>query len=233
MRVSKKRKEALAMVDLKRAYSLTEAIELVKKMTYTKFDASVDIDMRLGVDPRKANEAVRGVVSLPHGTGKAVRVSALCSPEHEQEAKDAGADYAGLDEFIEKIKGGWLEFDVVIAMPQLMGKVGQIARILGPRGLMPNPKSGTVTQEIGKAVAEVKKGKIDFRVDKFGVMHVSLGRVSFSVEQLVDNAREFIATVNRLKPNSLKGTYVRSIYLSSTMSPGVNVDVQALRDTTL
>ena len=231
MRVSKKRKEALAMVDLKRAYSLTEAIELVKKMTYTKFDASVDIDMRLGVDPRKANEAIRGVVSLPHGTGKSVRVLALCS--HEQEAKDAGADYAGLDEFIEKIKGGWLEFDVVIAMPQLMGKVGQIARILGPRGLMPNPKSGTVTQEIGKAVAEVKKGKIDFRVDKFGVMHVSLGRVSFSVEQLVDNAREFIATVNRLKPNSLKGTYVRSIYLSSTMSPGVNVDVQALRDTTL
>lgn len=233
MRVSKKRKEALAMVDLKRAYSLTEAIELVKKMTYTKFDASVDIDMRLGVDPRKANEAIRGVVSLPHGTGKSVRVLAFCSPEHEQEAKDAGADYAGLDEFIEKIKGGWLEFDVVIAMPQLMGKVGQIARILGPRGLMPNPKSGTVTQEIGKAVAEVKKGKIDFRVDKFGVMHVSLGRVSFSVEQLVDNAREFIATVNRLKPNSLKGTYVRSIYLSSTMSPGVNVDVQALRDTTL
>lgn len=233
MRVSKKRKEALAMVDLKRAYSLTEAIELVKKMTYTKFDASVDIDMRLGVDPRKANEAIRGVVSLPHGTGKSVRVLALCSPEHEQEAKDAGADYAGLDEFIEKIKGGWLEFDVVIAMPQLMGKIGQIARILGPRGLMPNPKSGTVTQEIGKAVAEVKKGKIDFRVDKFGVMHVSLGRVSFSVEQLVDNAREFIATVNRLKPNSLKGTYVRSIYLSSTMSPGVNVDVQALRDTTL
>ena len=233
MRVSKKRKEALAMVDLKRAYSLTEAIALVKKMTYTKFDASVDIDMRLGVDPRKANEAIRGVVSLPHGTGKSVRVLALCSPEHEQEAKDAGADYAGLDEFIEKIKGGWLEFDVVIAMPQLMGKVGQIARILGPRGLMPNPKSGTVTQEIGKAVAEVKKGKIDFSVDKFGVMHVSLGRVSFSVEQLVDNAREFIATVNRLKPNSLKGTYVRSIYLSSTMSPGVNVDVQALRDTTL
>ena len=233
MRVSKKRKDALAMVYLKRAYSIPDAIELVKKMPYTKFDASVDIDMRLGVDPRKANEAIRGVVSLPHGTGKSVRVLALCSPEHEQEAKDARADYAGLDEFIEKIKGGWLEFDVVIAMPQLMGKVGQIARILGPRGLMPNPKSGTVTQEIGKAVAEVKKGKIDFRVDKFGVMHVSLGRVSFSVEQLVDNAREFIATVNRLKPNSLKGTYVRSIYLSSTMSPGVNVDVQALRDTTL
>ena len=233
MRVSKKRKEALAMVDFKRTYSLTEAIELVKKMTYTKFDASVDIDMHLGVDPRKANEAIRGVVSLPHGTGKSVRVLALCLPEHEQEAKDAGADYAGLDEFIEKIKGGWLEFDVVIAMPQLMGKVGQIARILGPRGLMPNPKSGTVTQEIAKAVAEVKKGKIDFRVDKFGVMHISLGRVSFSVEQLVDNAREFIATVNRLKPNSLKGTYVRSIYLSSTMSPGVNVDVQALRDAAL
>lgn len=233
MRVSKKRKAALAMVDPKREYSLVEAVELVKKMTYTKFDASVDIDMRLGVDPRKANEAIRGVVSLPHGTGKSVRVLALCSPEKEQEAKDAGADYAGLDEYLEKIKGGWLEFDVVIAMPQLMGKIGQVARVLGPRGLMPNPKSGTVTQEVGKAVAEVKKGKIDFRVDKFGVMHVSLGRVSFSVEQLVDNAREFISTVNRLKPNSLKGTYVKSIYLSSTMSPGVNVDVQALRDTTL
>lgn len=233
MRVSKKRKEALSMLDPKRAYSLEEAVELVKKMSYTKFDASVDIDMRLGVDPRKANEAVRGVVSLPHGTGKVVRVLALCSPEHEQEALGAGADYAGLDEYIEKIKTGWLEFDIVIAMPQLMGKVGQIARILGPRGLMPNPKSGTVTAEIGKAVAEVKKGKIDFRVDKFGVMHVSLGRVSFSAKQLVENAQEFIATVNRLKPNSLKGTYVRSIYLSSTMSPGVNVDLQGLRDATL
>ena len=181
--------------------------------------------MRLGVDPRKANEAIRGVVSLPHGTGKSVRVLALCSPDKEQEAKDAGADYAGLDEFLEKIKTGWLEFDVVIAMPQLMGKIGQVARVLGPRGLMPNPKSGTVTQEVGKAVSEVKKGKIDFRVDKFGVMHVSLGRVSFSVEQLVENAKEFIATVNRLKPNSLKGTYVKSVYLSSTMSPGVNVDI--------
>ncbi|MGP1461132.1 MAG: 50S ribosomal protein L1 [Bacteroides sp.] len=225
MRVSKKRKAALAMVDAKREYSLVEAVELVKKMTYTKFDASVDIDMRLGVDPRKANEAIRGVVSLPHGTGKSVRVLALCSPDKEQEAKDAGADYAGLDEFLEKIKTGWLEFDVVIAMPQLMGKIGQVARVLGPRGLMPNPKSGTVTQEVGKAVSEVKKGKIDFRVDKFGVMHVSLGRVSFSVEQLVENAKEFIATVNRLKPNSLKGTYVKSVYLSSTMSPGVNVDI--------
>jgi ribosomal protein L1 len=233
MRVSKKRKEALSLLDPKRAYSLVEAVELVKKMSYTKFDASVDIDMRLGVDPRKANEAVRGVVSLPHGTGKVVRVLALCSPEHEQEALGAGADYAGLDEYIDKIKSGWLEFDVVIAMPQLMGKVGQIARVLGPRGLMPNPKSGTVTAEIGKAVAEVKKGKIDFRVDKFGVMHVSLGRVSFSAEQLVENAQEFIATVNRLKPNSLKGAYVRSIYLSSTMSPGVNVDLQGLRETTL
>ena len=225
MRVSKKRKAALAMVDAKREYSLVEAVELVKKMTYTKFDASVDIDMRLGVDPRKANEAIRGVVSLPHGTGKSVRVLALCSPDKEQEAKDAGADYAGLDEFLEKIKTGWLEFDVVIAMPQLMGKIGQVARVLGPRGLMPNPKSGTVTQEVGKAVSEVKKGKIDFRVDKFGVMHVSLGSVSFSVEQLVENAKEFIATVNRLKPNSLKGTYVKSVYLSSTMSPGVNVDI--------
>ncbi|MGP1362164.1 MAG: 50S ribosomal protein L1 [Bacteroides sp.] len=233
MRVSKKRKEALSLLDPKRAYSLVEAVELVKKMSYTKFDASVDIDMRLGVDPRKANEAVRGVVSLPHGTGKVVRVLALCSPEHEQEALGAGADYAGLDEYIDKIKSGWLEFDVVIAMPQLMGKVGQIARVLGPRGLMPNPKSGTVTAEIGKVVAEVKKGKIDFRVDKFGVMHVSLGRVSFSAEQLVENAQEFIATVNRLKPNSLKGAYVRSIYLSSTMSPGVNVDLQGLRETTL
>ncbi len=233
MRIPKKRKEALALVDPKKAYSLTEALDLVKKMTYTKFDASVDIDMRLGVDPRKANEAIRGVVTLPHGTGKTLRVLALCTPELEQEAKAAGADYAGLDEYIEKIKGGWLDFDVVIAMQQLMAKVGQIARILGPRGLMPNPKSGTVTQDIAKAVTEVKKGKIDFRVDKFGVMHVSLGRVSFSVEQLADNAKEFIATVNRLKPNSLKGTYVKSIYLSSTMSLGVNVDLQTLRETSL
>ncbi len=230
MKISKKRKAALAQVDANRSYSLSEAASLVKQITYTKFDASVDIDVRLGVDPRKANEMVRGVVTLPHGTGKTVRVLVLCTPEKEQEAKDAGADFVGLDEYIDKIKGGWTDFDVVVTMPQIMGKIGQIGRILGPRGLMPNPKSGTVTAEIGKAVTEVKQGKIDFRVDKFGIVHVSIGRVSFTEEQLVENAREFIQTVVRLKPSSLKGTYMRSIFLSSTMSPGVCIDLQTVRD---
>lgn len=233
MKLTKKRREALALVDSSRKYTLQEAVSLVKRLTYTKFDASVDLDMRLGVDPRKANEMVRGVVSLPHGTGRAVRVLALCTPEKEDEAKAAGADYVGLDEYIEKIKGGWTDFDVVVTMPPIMGKIGQIGRILGPRGLMPNPKSGTVTMEVGKAVAEVKQGKIDFRVDKFGIVHVSVGRVSFSEEQLLENAREFIQTVNRLKPASLKGTYVRSIYLSSTMSPGICLDLQPLRDSSI
>lgn len=230
MKISKKRKAALAQVDANRSYSLSEAASLVKQITYTRFDASVDIDVRLGVDPRKANEMVRGVVTLPHGTGKTVRVLVLCTPEKEQEAKDAGADFVGLDEYIDKIKGGWTDFDVVVTMPQIMGKIGQIGRILGPRGLMPNPKSGTVTAEIGKAVTEVKQGKIDFRVDKFGIVHVSIGRVSFTEEQLVENAREFIQTVVRLKPSSLKGTYMRSIFLSSTMSPGVCIDLQTVRD---
>lgn len=230
MKVSKKRKAALAKVDASRHYSLVEAANLVKEITYTKFDASVDLDVRLGVDPRKANEMVRGVVTLPHGTGKTVRVLVLCTPDKEDEARAAGADFVGLDEYIEKIKGGWTEFDVVVTMPQIMGKIGQIGRILGPRGLMPNPKSGTVTMEVGKAVNEVKQGKIDFRVDKFGIVHVSIGRVSFTPEQLVENAREFIQTVLRLKPASLKGTYMRSVYLSSTMSPGVCVDLQSLRD---
>ena len=231
MKLTKKRKAALALVEAGRKYSLREAAGLIKQMTYTKFDASVDIDMRLGVDPRKANEMVRGVVTLPHGTGRTVRVLALCTPEKEAEAKEAGADYVGLDEYVEKIKGGWTEFDVVITMPQAMGKVGQLGRVLGPRGLMPNPKSGTVTQEIGKAIKEVKQGKIDFRVDKTGIIHVSIGRVSFGEDQIVENAQEFIQTVMQLRPSGLKGTYLRSIYLSSTMSPGVCIDTQAIRDT--
>lgn len=230
MKLSKKRKAALELLNKEEKYSLTAAVDLVKQMTYTKFDASVDLDVRLGVDPRKANEMVRGVVTLPHGTGRTVRVLVLCTPDKEQEALDAGADYAGMDEYVEKIKGGWLEFDVVITMPQAMGKVGQIGRILGPRGLMPNPKSGTVTMEVGKAVEEVKQGKIDFRVDKNGIVHVSIGRVSFDTEKLVENAKEFMDTVVRLKPQALKGTYLRSLYISSTMSPGVCVDLQTLRE---
>ncbi len=230
MKISKKRKAALALFDGTKSYSLLEAAELVKKMTYTKFDASVDIDVRLGVDPRKATEMVRGVVTLPNGTGRTVRVLALVPAEKEEEAKAAGADYVGLDEYIEKIKGGWVDFDVVVTVPQAMGKIGMIGRILGPRGLMPNPKSGTVTMEVGKAISEVKSGKIDFRVDKFGIVHVSVGRASFTAEQLVENAREFLNTVIRLKPSALKGTYLKSIYLSSTMSPGVQLDLQTVRE---
>lgn len=230
MKVSKKRKEALALVDRDRNYTLKEAADLVKKMTYTKFDASVDIDVRLGVDPRKADEMVRGVVTLPHGTGRSVRVLALVPAEFEEQARTAGADYVGLEDYIEKIKGGWFEFDVVITVPQVMGKIGMIGKILGPRGLMPNPKSGTVTQDVAQAIKEVKAGKIDFRVDKFGIVHVSIGRVSFTTDQLVDNAREFLSTIQRLRPSALRGTYVRSIYLSSTMSPGVSIDVQTVRE---
>ncbi len=228
MKLTKKRKAALAMVEPDKEYTLAEAASLVKKMSYTKFDASVDIDVRLGVDPRKANEMVRGVVTLPHGTGRTVRVLALVTPDKEEEAKAAGADYVGLDELVDKIKGGWTDFDVVVTMPQVMAKVGQIGRILGPRGLMPNPKSGTVTMEIGKAIEEIKRGKIDFRVDKFGILHVSIGRVSFSEEQIIENVKEFVQTVHRLKPAALKGTYMKSVYLSSTMSPGVCLDMQSL-----
>jgi large subunit ribosomal protein L1 len=203
---------------------------LVKEMTKTKFDASVDLDVRLGIDPRKSNQMVRGVVSLPHGTGRETRVLVLCTPDKEAEAKEAGADFVGLDDFVEKIKGGWTDMDVIITMPSVMGKVGQLGRILGPRGLMPNPKSGTVTMEIGKAVKEVKQGKIDFKVDKTGIIHASIGKVSFEPQKIVENAREFISIVNKLKPAAAKGTYIRSVFLSSTMSPGVKIDPKGLDD---
>jgi large subunit ribosomal protein L1 len=199
-------------------------------MTKTKFDASIDLDVRLGIDPRKSNQMVRGVVSLPHGTGKETRVLVLCTPDKEAEAKEAGADFVGLDDFVEKIKGGWTDMDVIITMPSVMGKVGQLGRILGPRGLMPNPKSGTVTMEIGKAVKEVKQGKIDFKVDKSGIIHASIGKVSFEPNKIVDNAREFISIVNKLKPAAAKGTYIRSVFISSTMSPGVKIDPKGLDD---
>ncbi|HSV77053.1 MAG TPA: 50S ribosomal protein L1 [Bacteroidales bacterium] len=225
--ITKKRKEALAKFDKDAVFSLADAAEVVKKITYTKFDASVDVDVRLGVDPRKANQMVRGVVTLPHGTGKTVRVLVLCTPDKEDEAKAAGADHVGLDEYIEKIKGGWTDIDVVITTPNVMAKVGALGRILGPRGLMPNPKTGTVTLEIGKAVKEVKAGKIDFKVDKYGIIHASVGKVSFSSQHLVENAKELIQTIIRLKPAAAKGTYVKSIYLSSTMSPGVQVETKS------
>lgn len=228
MKITKKRKAVESLVERHRQYTIGEAVSLVKKTSYTKFDSSVDVDVRLGVDPRKSTEMVRGVVTLPNGTGRTLRVLALCTPEKEAEAREAGADLVGLDEYVEKIKGGWLEFDVVVTMPQVMGKIGQLGRVLGPRGLMPNPKSGTVTMEIGKAVKEVKMGKIDFRVDKFGIVHASVGRVSFDETKLEENVREFLQAVVRLKPASLKGTYLRSIYLSSTMGPGIAIDVQQL-----
>ena len=226
MKMTKKRKSVDALVDRDRLYTIGEAVSLVKKTSYTKFDASVDVDVRLGVDPRKSTEMVRGVVTLPNGSGRTLRVLVLCTPEKEAEAKEAGADMVGLDEDIEKIKGGWLELDVVVTMTQVMGKIGQLGRVLGPRGLMPNPKSGTVTMEIGRAVKEVKMGKIDFRVDKFGIVHASVGRVSFEEEKLEENVREFIQAVLRLRPATLKGTYVRSIYVSSTMGPGIALEVQ-------
>jgi large subunit ribosomal protein L1 len=223
-KLTKNRKAALAKVDLEKEYSLEEAAGVVKEITFTKFDASVDIDVRLGVDPRKADQMVRGIVTLPHGTGKDVKVLVLCTPDKEQEAKDAGADFVGLDDYIQKIEKGWTDVDVIITMPAVMAKVGRLGRILGPRNLMPNPKSGTVTTEVGKAVKEVKAGKIDFKVDKTGIIHTSIGKVSFSPEQISENAAEVISTLNRLKPSSAKGTYIRSVTLSSTMSPAVPVD---------
>lgn len=229
-RITKNKKLALGKLEKGKLYNLKEASELVKEITYTKFDASVDIDVRLGVDPRKANQMVRGVVTLPNGTGKEVRVLALVTPDKVQEAKDAGADYVGLDEYVDKIKGGWTDVDVIITMPPVMGKVGALGRILGPRGLMPNPKSGTVTMEIGKAVAEVKAGKIDFKVDKFGIVHTSIGKVSFTPEKIAENATEFVNTLIKLKPTAAKGTYVKSIYLSSTMSPGIQVEPKSVSE---
>ena len=220
-KLTKNQKNAYAKVEPNKAYKLAEAAALLKEITFTKFDASVDIDVRLGVDPRKANQMVRGVVTLPHGTGKTVRVLVLCTPEKEEEAKAAGADYVGLDEYVEKIKGGWTDVDVIITTPNVMGKVGALGRILGPRGLMPNPKTGTVTMDVAKAVSEVKAGKIDFKVDKFGIVHTSIGKVSFSPEQIVDNANEFLSMIMKLKPSAAKGSYVKSIYLSSTMSHGL------------
>ena len=227
-KLTKNQKLAFEKIEAGKSYSLKEAAKLVKEITFTKFDSSVDIDVRLGVDPRKANQMVRGVVSLPHGTGKQIRVLALCTPDKEAEAKEAGADYVGLDEYIEKIKGGWTDIDVIITMPAIMGKIGALGRVLGPRGVMPNPKSGTVTMEVGKAVAEVKQGKIDFKVDKYGIVHTSIGKVSFSEDKIADNAREFMATIMKLKPTSAKGTYVKSVYLSSTMSPGIKIDTRSI-----
>ncbi len=226
-KITKNQKEALAKFDRSTVYSLSDAADILKKISYTKFDASVDLDIRLGVDPRKANQMVRGVVTLPHGTGKTVRVLVLCGPEKEDEAKEAGADYVGLDEYVEKIKGGWTDVDVVITTPNVMPKVGALGRVLGPRGLMPNPKAGTVTMDIGKAVSDVKGGKIDFKVDKFGIVHAGIGKVSFEKEKIVENAKELIQTILRLKPAAAKGTYMRSIYMSSTMSPGIQVDTKS------
>lgn len=223
-KLTKKQKEALSKYDPSQQYSLAEASSLVKEITTTKFDASVDLDVRLGVDPRKADQMIRGVVALPHGTGKEVKVLVLCTPEKEEEAREAGADYVGLDDYIAKIEGGWTDVDVIITMPNVMAKVGRLGRVLGPRGLMPNPKSGTVTLEVGKAVREVKAGKIDFKVDKFGIIHASVGKVSFSPEKIQENANELIQTIAKLKPSSAKGTYFKSIHMSSTMSPGIDVD---------
>ncbi len=223
-KVTKNKKAALEKLEAGKIYELRDAASLVKEITFTKFDASVDIDVRLGVDPRKANQMVRGVVTLPHGTGKEVRVLALVTPDKEAEATEAGADFVGLDNYIDKIKGGWTDVDVIITMPPVMGKVGALGRILGPRGLMPNPKSGTVTMEVGKAVKEVKMGKIDFKVDKFGIVHTSVGKVSFDPTKIVENAKEFVHTIQKLKPSAAKGTYIKSIYLSSTMSPGIQVE---------
>ena len=229
-KLTKNKKLALEKIEDGRVYTIEEAAQLVKEITFTKFDASVDIDVRLGVDPRKANQMVRGVVTLPHGTGKEVRVLVLCTPDKVEEAQAAGADYVGLDEYIEKLKSGWTDIDIIITMPAIMGKIGALGRILGPRGLMPNPKSGTVTMEIGKAVKEVKQGKIDFKVDKFGIVHTSIGKVTFDAEKIKDNAREFMATIQKLKPSSAKGTYVKSVFLSSTMSPGIKLDLKSLLD---
>ena len=229
-KLTKNQKLVAGKIEAGKAYTLKEAAELVKEITTTKFDASLDIDVRLGVDPRKANQMVRGVVSLPHGTGKTVRVLCLCTPDAEAAAKEAGADYVGLDEYIEKIKGGWTDIDVIITMPAVMGKIGALGRVLGPRGLMPNPKSGTVTMDVAKAVREIKQGKIDFKVDKTGIVHTSIGKVSFTPEQIVGNAKEFINTIIKLKPSSAKGTYIKSIYLSSTMSKGITIDPKSVEE---
>ncbi|MFT5166988.1 MAG: large subunit ribosomal protein L1 [Saprospiraceae bacterium] len=226
---SKKRTVAEAKVNIEQLYSLDEAMALVKEVNTTKFDASVDVHIRLGIDPRKADQALRGTVSLPHGTGKTKRVLVLCTPEKEEEAKAAGADYVGLDEYVKKIQGGWTDIDVVIAAPNVMAHVGKIGRILGPRGLMPNPKTGTVTPNVGLAVSEVKKGKISFRVDKFGIIHSSIGRVSFSPDNLVGNAKELLDTIVRMKPASAKGIYMKSLTVASSMSPGIKVDTKSIK----
>lgn len=227
-KLTKNRKLVLSNIEPNKVYKLGEAAALLKEITFTKFDASVDLDVRLGVDPRKSNQMVRGVVTLPHGTGKSVRVLVLCTPDKEKEATEAGADYVGLDEYVEKIKGGWTDVDVIITTPNVMAKVGALGRILGPRGLMPNPKTGTVTMEVGKAVKEVKAGKIDFKVDKFGIVHSSVGKIAFSAEQIADNASEFMNTILKLKPTTAKGTYVKSIFLSTTMSPGLQIDPKSV-----
>lgn len=227
-RITKNKKAILAKFDLEKSYSLVEACKLVKEITTTKFDASVDISVRLGVDPRKANQMVRGTVALPHGTGKDVKVLVLCTPDKEAEAKAAGAEHVGLDDYIEKIKGGWTDIDVIITMPSVMGKVGALGRVLGPRGLMPNPKTGTVTMEVGKAVEEVKAGKIDFKVDKFGNIHSSIAKVSFDGDKICDNANEVIQSLIKLKPSSAKGTYIKSVYISSTMSPSIQIDTKSI-----
>ncbi len=227
-KLTKNQKLVADKIEAGKAYTLKEAAQLVKDITTTKFDASVDIDVRLGVDPRKANQMVRGVVSLPNGTGKVTRVLCLCTPDAETAAKEAGADYVGLDEYIEKIKGGWTDVDVIITMPSIMAKVGALGRVLGPRGLMPNPKSGTVTMDVAKAVKEVKAGKIDFKVDKFGIIHASVAKVSFDPAKIVDNVKEFVGVIVKLKPSSAKGTYVKSVYISSTMSPGIHVDFKSI-----
>lgn len=227
-KLSKKRKAALELLDVEKQYPIAEAMELVKKVNTASFDASVDLHVRLGVDPRKADQAIRGTVVLPHGTGKSKTVLVLCNPDKEEEAKNAGADYVGLDEYVQKIKDGWTDVDVIIATPDVMAKVGQIGRILGPRGLMPNPKSGTVTPNVGNAIEEVKKGKIAFRVDKFGIVHSPIGRVSFSEDKLIANANEFLGILQKMKPSTAKGTYMKSITAASTMSPGVKVDPKSI-----
>jgi large subunit ribosomal protein L1 len=226
--LTKKRKAVISKIEQDKSYALLEAARLVKEISTTKFDSSVDVAVRLGVDPRKANQMVRGIVSLPHGTGKTVRVLVLCTPDKEDEARASGADHVGLDDYIEKIKGGWTDVDVIITMPAIMAKVGALGRVLGPRGLMPNPKTGTVTTDVGKAVQEVKAGKIDFKVDKTGIVHAAIGKTSFSEDKLFDNAKELIQTILKLKPSSAKGAYVRSIYMSSTMSPSVAVDLKSI-----
>jgi large subunit ribosomal protein L1 len=227
-KLTKNKKVALAKIEVGKQYALDEAANLVKDITTTKFDASIDLDVRLGVDPRKSNQMVRGIVTLPHGTGKTARVLVLCTPDKEEEAKAAGADFVGLDDYIEKIKAGWTDIDVIITMPPVMAKIGALGRVLGPRGLMPNPKTGTVTMEVGKAVEEVKKGKIDFKVDKFGIIHSAVGKVSFEPQKIAENIREFVAMVNKLKPSAAKGTYIQSVYLSSTMSPGIKIDPKTI-----